>query len=218
MDSVAGFADFIYGRVASSDFPALTSLQAAGFLAVGGEVVGVIETGKVEPPEMPATVAVVPAREEHLDDILRIARASHDINHFAYDPRFPARRVAELYEGVVQSDAADADASLLVAEQAGAVVGFHSYRRNRRFERYVRQKTVGLNYIGVDPALRVRGLGEILTREVLFRLQRAGVRRATVRTMLSNYHALATLKKVDANIASANVVLHYWRPHGDGGR
>ncbi len=219
LDSISCLADFVYGRAASSDIPVIVGLQGVGFETVGGEICGVLAPGgaPTEQPQ-PDGLRFVKARTEKLDEVARIARQSHDINHFAYDPRFPAERVAALYEGVVRFDAADQNGSMMVAEKDGAVVGFHTYRRNRRLECYVAPGLYSLNYIGVDPEARLRGLGEMLTWKVLEELAQSGARGITVRTMLSNYRALATLRKVGARIASANLVFHRWLPPADGPR
>lgn len=210
VDALDGRTDLVTARVASGDLGAINALERQGFRLVTGEIAGVVRPVR-EVGACPAGLAIGPMAPGDVDDVATIAGRSHVHNRFAYDPRIDRDEARRLYEDLIRRYAENPDATTLVARgRDGAVRGFIASRVNRAFSRAVGRTLASLDFIGVHPDVRTRGVGDALNRHALAGMRAAGVHAATVRTLMNNFEALGVLRKLGMRITSSNVVLHRW--------
>ena len=197
-------------RVASGDLCAINALERHGFRVVTGEIAGVVRPTR-EITVHPAGLAIEPMAQEDVDAVVAIAGASHVHNRFAYDSRFGRAEVRHLYEDLIRRYAEDPDTMSLVArERDGTIRGFISSRLNRAISEATGRSLASLDFIGVQPDARTRGIGDALNQHALARMRAQGVQAVTVRTLMNNFEALGVLRKLGMRVTSSNVVLHRW--------
>jgi RimJ/RimL family protein N-acetyltransferase len=76
----------------------------------------------------PPGVVVRDGRLEDLEVLRPLSRRSHRITRFYADPHLPEKRCDDLYERWVEAAFEGRDDVVLVAEEQGAVLGYHSFR------------------------------------------------------------------------------------------
>lgn len=207
MALLAGKADFVFARPASSDIVCAQGMEASGFRIVGNELVGVV---RCEVSRRQTAARIKPIAAHHLPVVQEIARRCHRHNHYIYDPKFTPQTVSTLYGNLIARQSALSEVEVLVAEEDAQARGFLSYSLNRRMTKYAGHPLARLDFIGVHPEAQSKGLGHALNLEALRRLREEGVQVASVRTMSSNYLALAALRKLDFCPTSSNFVMHWW--------
>ncbi len=210
VEDLEGRADMVTARVASGDLVALNALERNGFRVVTGEIAGVVRPTRVVSAH-PAGLVIEVMRPDHVEDVAAIAGRSHVHNRFAYDPRFDRDEVRLLYEDLIRRYAEDPDTTSLVARtRDGTILGFISTRLNRAISDATNRTLASLDFIGVQPDVRTRGIGDALNQHALARMYSLGVHAITVRTLMNNFEALGVLQKLGMRITSSNVVLHRW--------
>lgn len=211
MDVLAVQANGIGVRVACDDIDAQEALEDNGFRNRGVELVVQVRADALGPEHVQAAVDIHPATTAELPALSRIAGSAHAHNAFAYDPVLSGADVARLYAALPEAQLADPTTGLLVANDgAGRVAGFISYRLVSGLCLDPDERLGSLDFIALRPEMHGRAIGDALNRAALQRLNEAGARRVTVRTMASNYKALGVLRKIDMRVIASNVVLRRW--------
>tara|TARA_B100000609_G_scaffold199535_1_gene203867 strand:- start:2762 stop:3778 length:1017 start_codon:yes stop_codon:yes gene_type:complete len=205
--SIKDEVDFVFARPASSDILSVQGLESIGFRNVGCELVGNV---RCQPLTKPLTHELQSIQKTQLDDICSIARMCHEHNHYIYDPRLSSEDAAALFEALVRYQATSEHVEVLVATQEQEAVGFLSFRQNKSLSQFFGRPFACLDFIGVHPRAQGQGVGHALNLAALHQLHEQGVKYASVRTMSSNYLALAALHKLGYRITSSNFVLHWW--------
>jgi len=203
-------ADIVTARIAASDQAVVGALQEQGFRVMTGEVAGIIRFDGPD-PEVPEGLSVTSMEDRHVEEVASIAGSVHRYNRFAYDPRFESGSVSMMYGHLIEKYSIDDDTeTLVVTDRSGEVLGFISFRLNKILERFAGRRLASLDFIGVRKEVQVRGIGDLLNRSALRALRRRNVEVVTVQTLMSNYNALAVLRKIGFRITSANMVMHRW--------
>ena len=168
----------------------------AALEAAGGVRTGLVHVYSAERPAAPAAAPMPGVRDAAPDDAAGVA-ALHDA---AFPATYlPAARMAEL--------AASGDARLLVAGPPGSVVAYV----------FVQAKEDGTGYVdflGVDPAHRGRGLGRALLDAGLAWLFRdRGARAVSLTVRADNPGAISLYRDAGFRLAEAGVALDWRWPH-----
>jgi len=210
--------DFLDCRIAADDVYAAHALEAAGFRYVGTEAYLGQELRRDEPVDPPAGIEIAECSHSDRKQILEIVEATHVHNRFTCDPLFGAEPARSLYRKLVDNCFNHPQFTTLVARYRGAVQGFIISKTNETFCQMVGKKTGSLDFIGVRPDNRNRGLGACLNRASLQRMARQGVRYVGVRTLANNYPALRITFKTGFAVTSTSLHFHRWikRPRSNG--
>jgi len=99
---------------------------------------------------------------------------------------------------------------VFVAGKPGDVQGFIVGKINVNFSNVVGLRCGSLDFIGVRPEFRRKGIGEALNCAALGWMASMGVTFAGVRTLASNYPALKTCLASDFRISSTSLHFHRW--------
>jgi ribosomal protein S18 acetylase RimI-like enzyme len=203
----------VTARLPASDRIAVAGLIDCGFEYVGGEMIGILRPSSVANDQRSVVgPRVVPLdRNLHLDAVARLAATCHPHNQYAYQRRLSRTAVAQIYRDLVVAQTREPNTQILVALDADLeVCGFISTKVNRKLETFAGRRLGTLDFIVVSPGARARGVGDALNRAALNRLAGLGVEAATVRTMMTNFPALAVLRKIGFEITASNIILHGW--------
>jgi ribosomal protein S18 acetylase RimI-like enzyme len=209
--------DFLDCRIAVDDVYAAQALEAAGFRYVGTEAYLGRELRPDEPFEPPADIEIAACSRGDRREVLEIVEATHIHNRFASDPLIGTHPARSLYSKLVDNCFDQSQFTALVARCRGAVQGFIISKTNETFCQLAGKKTGSLDFIGVRPDNRNRGLGACLNRAALHRMARQGVQYVGVRTLANNYPALRITFKTGFAVTSSSLHFHRWiqRPKSD---
>jgi GNAT superfamily N-acetyltransferase len=202
--------DFLDCRIAVDDVYAAHALEAAGFRYVGTEAYLGQELGRDEPFDPPSDFEIAECSRADREQVLEIVEDTHVQNRFICDPLIGADLARSLYRKLVDNCFDQAQFTTLVARCHGAVQGFIISKVNETFCQVVGMKTGSLDFIGVRPDIRNRGLGACLNRAALYRMAQQGVQYVGVRTLANNYPALRITFKTGFAVTSTSLHFHRW--------
>jgi ribosomal protein S18 acetylase RimI-like enzyme len=203
--------DFLDCRVAVDDVCSTHALEICGFHYVGAEIYlgQFLKAG--DPPEPQPRFEVRPlVQPQDQDRVLAIAGETHTHNRFAYDPFINEHAAKSLYQRLVVNCFKHNHFDVLVAQSGETVEGFIISKLNPAFSQEVGFQCGSLDFIGVHAETRNRGLGKALNQWALYHLARKGVVYAAVRTMASNYAALALVYRTGFQMTSTSLHFHKW--------
>ncbi len=202
--------DFLDCRVAVDDVQAAHALEICGFRYVGAETYMGQTIENYPKPDTPPDFEISLCKEEDRDQVLRIVKETHVHNRFMYDPLIPRSISQSLYQRLVANCFDQRHFRVFVARRQGEVKGFIAAKINQKFSNVVGRKCGSLDFIGVVPESRSRGLGAALNNEALFHLSDEGVQFVAVRTLASNYAALGNCYKTGFKVTSSSLHFHRW--------
>lgn len=155
-------------------------------------------------PSAASTITVRPAQHEDLPMLQRMARHNHTDTRFYADGHFPKQLCDELYETWITRSLVDYADMVLVADLGQGPVGYVSCH----IEREQGKGSIGL--IGVDKAVRGRGVGRAMVQQALewFRSQR--VSQAFVVTQGRNIAAQRLYQRLGFLLHSVELWYHKW--------
>ena len=202
--------DFLDCRIAVDDVYAAQALEAAGFRYVGTEAYLGRKLEREEAFEAPAGIEIATCSPADREEVLEIVEDTHVHNRFLNDPLIGGDLARSLYRKLVENCFNKSQFTALVARSCGEVQGFIISKINEAFCRVVGMKTGSLDFIGVKPDNRNRGLGACLNRAALSMLVQQGVQYVGVRTLASNYPALRITFKTGFIVTSTSLHFHRW--------
>jgi len=202
--------DFLDCRVAVDDVYSAHALEICGFRYVGSEIYMGQELKRPRKPEPHPGFEIVPCEERDREQVLEIAADTHVHNRFIYDPVIREAAAKSLYRNLVSNCFDRDEFDVLVARIRGKVEGFIISKINPDFSRVVGKSCGSLDFIGVRPETRCRGLGVGLNRWALYSMARKRAVYAAVRTLASNYPALATCYRTGFRMTSTSLHFHRW--------
>lgn len=138
-------------------------------------------------------------REDEIEKLVAIARASHRITRFYADPRFSDERCDDLYESWIRSSCAGWAERVLVAGETEGYVTIH-----------VSEDAGSIGLIAVDEPSRGRGLGAELVCGVKGWCYEQGLKRITVITQGRNIAAQRLFQRCGFAIINTEIWLHKW--------
>ncbi len=202
--------DFLDCRVAVDDIYAAHALEVCGFRYVGTEIF----LGRTLEPNgetrIPSGMEIRYCQPADCSQVLDIVGETHVHNRFVYDPIIHEKTVQSLYRKLV-AKCFDADPfKVLVAHSENEVEGFIIFKMNRNFGKAAGIPCGSLDFIGIRPQTRNKGLGAALNRIALQEMAREGAAVAAVRTLASNYPALRTCFRTGFFITSTSLHFHRW--------
>lgn len=209
--------DFLDCRIAVDDIHSAHALEVCGFRYVGTEMFMGLKIGNLTPPSLPSDVEVIPCMYAEQRPVLDIVSESHVHNRFVYDPMIHQDVARSLYRKLVTNCFDSRSFRVLVARSSESVEGFITAKVNEPFSKFVGIRAGSLDFIGVRPRGRQRGLGVALNGHALKWLKDAGAEFAAVRTLASNYPAIRTLFRSGFGVTSSSLHFHKWihRPRLD---
>ena len=202
--------DFLDCRVAIDDIYSAHALEICDFRYVGTEIYMGQILKSISPPDSHPDFEIRPCAPQELDQVAQIAGETHVHNRFVYDPVIHEKATKSLYERLVMNCFGNNQFNVLVAHSQGKVQGFIITKMNLPFGQEVGQLSGSLDFIGVRPDARNRGLGVALNRWALFHLAEKNAVFAGVRTLANNYAALATCFRTGFSITSTSLHFHKW--------
>jgi ribosomal protein S18 acetylase RimI-like enzyme len=144
------------------------------------------------------------------DQVLAIAGETHIHNRFIYDLFINENAAKSLYKRLVANCFKHKQFNVLVARSRGTVEGFIISKLSPTFSQEVGFQCGSLDFVGVRPETRNRGIGKALCQWALSHLAQKGVVFAAVRTMASNYPALALCYSIGFHMTSTSLHFHKW--------
>jgi ribosomal protein S18 acetylase RimI-like enzyme len=202
--------DFLDCRVAVDDVQAAHALEICGFRYVGAETyMGQNVENFPDPGEHP-DFEISLCRPEDREKVLEIVCATHVHNRFMYDPLIPRSVSRSLYKRLVTNCFDQPHFRVFVARSSQEAQGFIAVKINEKFSEVVGRKCGSLDFIGVTPGVRNRGLGAALNNHALFHMAQEGVQFVAVRTLASNYAALGNCYKTGFKVTSSSLHFHRW--------
>jgi ribosomal protein S18 acetylase RimI-like enzyme len=202
--------DFLDCRVAIDDIYSAHALEICDFRYVGTEIYLGQILKSIGPPTPHPDCDIRPCTLRERDQVVQIAGETHVHNRFVYDPIMNESATKSLYERLVTNCFEDPQFSMLIAHSLDEVQGFIITKMNPAFGQEVGQHSGSLDFIGVRPAVRNRGLGVALNQWALYHLAEKNAVFAAVRTLASNYAALATCLRTGFSITSTSLHFHKW--------
>ncbi|MGB7587724.1 MAG: GNAT family N-acetyltransferase [Solirubrobacterales bacterium] len=178
---------------------AKTAAAAAGvgFEAVDTRVT-LVRSAEAEPPiRRDSAVDIREAKSSDEEQLTAIARSSHTDTRFFFDPRFPREKAQELYATWVRNGLGDDSGSLLVADQAGLLVGYVLLGKD----------PFRIDLIAVADSARGRGVGEALVSAAI---QHAAGVAVQVVTQARNIAALRLYQRTGFEVVKTEVWYHRW--------
>jgi ribosomal protein S18 acetylase RimI-like enzyme len=202
--------DFLDCRVAIDDIYSAHALEICDFRYVGTEIYMGQVLKFTNPPERHPDYEIRPCAPEERDQVVQIAVETHVHNRFVYDPIIHEDAVKSLYQRLVTNCFKDSQFNVLVAHSQGGVLGFIITKMNLPFNQEIGQLCGSLDFIGVRPEVRNRGIGLALNQWALYHLAEKNAVFAAVRTLANNYAALATCFRTGFSITSTSLHFHKW--------
>jgi ribosomal protein S18 acetylase RimI-like enzyme len=203
--------DFLDCRVAVDDIYSAHALEVCGFRYVGTEIfLGQVLNPQPPPCDLPSGIEICPCRPEDRPEILDIVGETHVHNRFVYDPIIQEDTTRSLYRKLVANCFEAVSFRVLVARSERGVEGFLTFKMNPNFSQVSGIQCGSLDFIGVRPQTRTRGLGAALNRMALREMVQEGDKIAAVRTLASNYPALKTCFRTGFMITSTSLHFHRW--------
>ena len=202
--------DFLDCRVAIDDIYLAHALEICDFRYVGTEIYMGQVLKSTCPPESHRDYEIRLCTPQERGEVVQIAGETHVHNRFVHDPIIHENTTKSLYKRLVTNCFEDHQFNVLVAHSQGEVQGFIITKMNLAFGREVGQLSGSLDFIGVRPEARNRGLGVALNQWALYHLAEENAVFAAVRTLANNYAALATCFRTGFSITSASLHFHKW--------
>jgi len=202
--------DFLDCRVAIDDIYSAHALEICDFRYVGTEIYMGQVLKSIGPPKSHPDYNIRPCTPQERDQVVQIAGETHVHNRFVYDPIMNENATKSLYERLVTNCFEDNQFNVLIAHSQGKVQGFIITKMNPTFGREVGRLSGSLDFIGVRPEVRNRGLGVALNQWALYHLAEKNAVFAAVRTLASNYAALSTCFRTGFSITSTSLHFHKW--------
>jgi ribosomal protein S18 acetylase RimI-like enzyme len=202
--------DFLDCRVAVDDVHSAHALESCGFRYVGTELYVARSLKDFPQPEPHPRFDIRPCRESEQERVLRIASETHVHNRFAYDPMIKKPASQSLYRRLVANCFDQESFEVLVAAGERGVEGFIISKLNPSFNRVVGDTYCSLDFIGVWPETRSRGLGVALNNWALHSMKEKGANYAAVRTLASNYPAIGAVYRSGFRVTSTSLHFHRW--------
>jgi ribosomal protein S18 acetylase RimI-like enzyme len=204
-------ADFLDCRIAADDVHSAHALEICGFRYVGTELYlgQALKAGNPPAPLLHYNIRPF-IRHQDEDQVLGMVGETHVHNRFIYDPFIHEHAAQSFYKRLVANCFEHKQFHVLVAQSHEGIEGFIISKLNLPFSQKVGFQCGSLDFIGVRPALRNKGLGQALNQWALYHLARNGVAFAAVRTMASNYAALAVCYHTGFRMTSASLHFHKW--------
>jgi len=202
--------DFLDCRVAVDDIFAAHALEICDFRYVGTEIYMGLALNSATPPSPHPVYEIRPCAPKERNQVLQIAGETHVYNRFVYDPFIDENVAKSLYRRVVAKCFEEDHFNVLIAQSQGEVQGFIISKMNPAFAQEVGQFYGSLDFIGVRPERRNRGLGIALCQWALHHLAKQNAVFAAVRTLANNYAALATCLHTGFRITSTSLHFHKW--------
>lgn len=204
--------DFLDCRVAVDDIYAAHALELCGFRYVGTEVYlgrGISCRDTLD-PHLPPGIEIRACRSEETWQVIDIVGQTHVHNRFVYDPVINERSAASMYQRLASHCFDAKQFRVLVACSAGRVDGFIISKTNPVFSEIVGIHSGSLDFIGVRPDARARGLGVALNMAAMRDMAERGATYVAVRTLASNYHAQRILFRSGFKVTSSSLNFHRW--------
>lgn len=203
--------DFLDCRVAVDDVFSAHALEVCGFRYVGAEIyMGRRISDIQEPPPTHPDFEIGECRVHERDQVLEIVGETHIHNRFEYDPMIQTPAARSLYRKLVAKCFDEDNFNVLVARRGDQIHGFIISKIAPTFSRIVGQTAGSLDFIGVRPKVRIRGLGAALNNWALYDMAQKGASFAAVRTLASNYPALSTCYRTGFAVTSTSLHFHRW--------
>lgn len=202
--------DFLDCRVAVDDIHSAHALELCGFRYVGAEMFLGIQTDRFEKGFLPPNMTVLESQIQDHQTVVEIASESHVHNRFVYDPMIHRTVAQSLYRKLVRNCFESSQFKVFVARSIDGVEGFITAKTNESFSKVVGVKAGSLDFIGVRPGRRKRGLGAALNGFAIKWLRENGADFVAVRTLASNYPALRTLFRSGFSVTSSSLHFHKW--------
>jgi ribosomal protein S18 acetylase RimI-like enzyme len=202
--------DFLDCRVAVDDIYSAHALEICDFRYVGTEM-NMGQFLKPEgPPDLASDYEIRPCMPQERDQVIEIAADTHIHNRFVYDPAIHESLAKSLYRNLVANCFEEDQFNVLVAHSRGMVYGFIISKMNLSLSQEVGQLYASLDFIGVRPEARNKGIGIALNQWALYHLWQKNVAYVAVRTFGSNYSAMATCLRTGFKITSTSLHFHKW--------
>jgi ribosomal protein S18 acetylase RimI-like enzyme len=202
--------DFLDCRVAVDDVYSAHALEICDFRYVGAEIYMGQVLKSNRPPETPPDYEIRPCTPRERDQVVQIASETHVHNRFVYDPIIQENAAKSLYRRLVANCFEENQFNVLVACSQGEVRGFIISKTNPAFNQEVGRRCGSLDFIGVRPEARNRGIGIALNQWALYHLAEGKAAFVAVRTLASNYAALATCFHTGFRVTSTSLHFHKW--------
>jgi len=202
--------DFLDCRVAIDDIYSAHALEMCDFRYVGTEIYMGQVLKSTCPPESHPDYEIRPCTPQERDQVVQIAGETHVHNRFVHDPIISENAAKSLYRRLITNCFEDNQFNVLVAHSQGEVLGFIIAKINLAFGREIGQLSGSLDFIGVRPEARNRGLGVGLNQWALYHLAEKNAVFGAVRTLANNYAALATCFRTGFSITSTSLHFHKW--------
>lgn len=202
--------DFLDCRVAIDDIYSAHALEICDFRYVGTEIYMGQVLKSISLPESHPDYEIRPCAHHELDQVAQIAGETHVHNRFVHDPIIHENAAKSLYERLVINCFGNNQFNVLVAHSRGKMQGFIITKMNLSFGQEIGQLSGSLDFIGVRPDARNRGLGVALNRWALYHLAEKNAVFAAVRTLANNYAAMATCFRTGFSITSTSLHFHKW--------
>mgnify|MGYP000187957119 CR=1 FL=1 len=202
--------DFMDCRVASGDINAIHTLEESGFHFMGNEAYLVLNMKHYSAPQL-ENLSMCRRCPEHLwPQVLELSRQVHIHNRYMNDPHINREMVRKVYSGYISEFGGIEPYRTIIYEEDNLVTGFVLYKWNHGLSRFVGHNYASLDFIGVDPNARCRGIGHLLNTAALNDLAANGADHVVVRTLGNNFPAIRILSKSGFEISSLDCHFHYW--------
>lgn len=202
--------DFLDCRVAIDDIYTAHALEMCDFRYVGTEIYMGQVLESLCPPEPHPDYEIKPCTFVERNQVVQIAGETHVHNRFVYDPIIHKNAANSLYKRLVTNCFEDHQFDVLVAHSRGEIQGFIITKMNPAFGQEMGPLSGSLDFIGVRPEARNRGIGAALNQWALYHLAEKKAVFAAVRTLANNYAALATCLRTGFSITSTSLHFHKW--------
>lgn len=200
--------DFLNCRLASGDFNAVHALEYQGFKFMGNEVYLSRDMRDFHPLEDLSNCCR--CTDELWPQLVELTEKVHIVNRFMNDPRISRDKVRRIYKSYISGFGGSDSYRSIIYRENNRVFGFILYKWNKRLSEFVGRNYASLDFIGVDPDARSRGVGHILNTAALKELADKGADHVVVRTLGNNHPALKILGKSGFEITSIDCHFHYW--------
>ncbi|MFZ5865542.1 MAG: GNAT family N-acetyltransferase, partial [Thermodesulfobacteriota bacterium] len=202
--------DFLDCRIAVDDVHSAHALEICGFRYVGTEIYMGQKLDGLSPPESHPEFEIGPCTRSERTQVLDIVTETHVHNRFVYDPFIPPSAANSLYRRLVSNCFEQEQFTVLVARSRNNVHGFIIAKLTPSFSSTVGMTCGSLDFIGVRPKSRLRGLGIHLNKWALHDMALKGARYVAVRTLASNYAAVGTCYRTGFRVTSSSLHFHRW--------
>lgn len=205
-----GEVDFLDCRIAVDDIFAAHALEVCGFRYVGTEIFMGKRLGGSDQIAVFPTVDICCCEHRDHDEILEIAEEGHVHNRFMNDPLIEGHAARSLYRRLLEKCFDHPQFKVFVSKSDDHVQGFIVAKTNVSFGHIVGVGCGSLDFIGVRPEMRERGVGSALNRVALGHMAQNGLQYAGVRTLANNYAAIRNCFCTGFAVTSSSLHFHEW--------